>query len=466
MSSTINNAGTSPGENCTNIRTLLARVKSVSSVVLSCMRRNIYTNPDLAARVVSKLDLAKADSIADLGCGDGVFLEAIADRLLQTRTGILLDTLASHIYGVDIDPNRSTRTEMALNEKYGNPCYGWNVICGDVLSLDESVKFDAIVGNPPWVRIHHMDERTKELARNKFLLGKGIFDLYHLFIEKSVRLLKSGGQILIIIPEAFNYGPASQAAREYLSSQGDWSLTRISSDNFNPRAVIKPALLTFRKADVPHVAECSKGELKENIDSIATVTSGVPTGSDSVFIVKESVIQDWELEEHRLKPVIRGRDIRKGKKIGYNGRKVVWPYYKDSYGKWSIDDLKDSPNTLKYLRVYKSHLTTRPKLQNFVKRNPLHWYRFIDPNRHKSTATLKVILPDVFKSREYSRLENPDVIVHNTCFQIIPKVGFEQTLLNTMKSNVFWDFLKKRSRPIQNDYHRTSVSELKTLPLY
>jgi len=28
------------------------------------------------------------------------------------------------------------------------------------------------------------------------------------------------------------------------------------------------------------------------------------------------------------------------------------------------------------------------------------------------------------------------------------------------------DFLKKKSRPIQNDYYRTSVSELKTLPLY
>jgi hypothetical protein len=116
--------------------------------------------------------------------------------------------------------------------------------------------------------------------------------------------------------------------------------------------------------------------------------------------------------------------------------------------------------------VYKSHLTTRPKLENFVRRNPLHWYRFIDPNRHKSTATLKVILPDVFKSQEYSILENPDVIVHNTCFQIIPKVGLEQTLLDTMKSDVFWDFLKKKSRPIQNDYYRTSVSELKTLPLY
>jgi len=437
-----------------------------SSVVLSCMRRNIYTNPDLAAHVVSRLNLAKVISIADLGCGDGVFLEAVADRLLQIRPGLLLDTLASHLYGVDIDPNRSSQAEKTLNKKYGNPRTGWNVICADVLSLDESVKFDVIVGNPPWMRIHHIDERTKELARNNFILAKGIFDLYHLFIEKSVRLLKPGGQIAIIVPEGFKYGPASQSAREYLSSQGVWTLNQLSSDDFNPKAVIKPALLTFRKLALTNVAAPLKGESKKNIGSIAIVTSGVPTGSDSVFIVKESVVKYWALEGHRLRSVIRGRDIRKGTKSEYNGHKVVWPYYKDSYGKWSIDNLEDSPNTLKYLKVYKSHLMTRPKLEKFVKRNPLHWYRFIDPNRHQSTFTLKVILPDVFKSQEYSILENPDVIVHNTCFQIIPKVGLEQTLLNTMKCDAFWDALKTRSRSIQNDYHRTSVSELKTLPLY
>ncbi len=433
--------------------------------VLLCMRRNIYTRPDLAARIVLQLDLSPGMKIADLGCGDGVFLEAIVDRLIEADPLLTLDEVASSVFGVDIERSLASRATVRLRARYGSPTPNWNVISANALTLDETQRFDAITGNPPWMRIHHMDSATKALARGGFAVAKGAYDLYHLFIEKSVRLLKPGGQLAIVVPQALRFGPASAPTRELLSSEGEWTLSALSADEFSPRAIIRPALLTLRKL---RPVESNSGEpdaTAPTLGSMATVTTGVPTGSDSVFIVDECSAKRWRLEEHRLKPVVRGRDVRNGTASESNGFKMVWPYSRDTSGKWTIDDLSDAPNTLKYLETHRPRLSDRPRLASFVKRNPLHWYRFIDPNRHHPLPKLKIVVPDVFRKPAFGIIENPDVIVHNTCFQIIPRTGFERTLLDVVQSAGFWDVLRSNSRPLQNNYRRTSVSELKEMPL-
>ncbi len=430
------------------------------------MRRNIYTKSELAARIVAHLDLSPGMRIADLGCGEGVFLDAILDRLVELKRLWPQDSLAVSVTGVDVDESAAARARAMLLDRHGSHADLWSVRRADALALNEREQFDVITGNPPWMRLQHMDAATRELARARFAVARGAFDLYHLFIEKSVRLLKPGGQLAIVVPQALRFGPASAPARGLLSSEGVWSLSPLSADDFAPRALIRPALLTFRKLGASISKTSADRQDAPVIGSLATVTTGVPTGSDSVFIVNECTVRRWELEEHRLRDVVRGRDIRdaNGGKSASN-LKLIWPYSRNESDRWELDDLSDAPNTLRYLEAHRPHLSSRPRLAGFIRRNPLQWYRFIDPNRHHPHRKLRIVLPDVFRNSAFHVTDNPDVVVHNTCFQIIPNNGAEGALLDALQNPRLWDALRSNSRLLDKRYCRTSATELKSIPL-
>ncbi len=61
---------------------------------------------------------------------------------------------------------------------------------------------EIIIGNPPYVFMRDLDDKTLEIIKSKhFLCSVGQYDLSDIFIEQSLRILNSGGIIGIIIPE-------------------------------------------------------------------------------------------------------------------------------------------------------------------------------------------------------------------------------------------------------------------------
>jgi type I restriction-modification system DNA methylase subunit len=69
--------------------------------------------------------------------------------------------------------------------------------------------FDAVIGNPPYVRIHELDLTSKEYYSKNFKSAQGQFDLYQLFYEKSINLIKDKSLIGFITSNKFcatNYG--------------------------------------------------------------------------------------------------------------------------------------------------------------------------------------------------------------------------------------------------------------------
>lgn len=78
--------------------------------------------------------------------------------------------------------------------------------------------FDAVIGNPPWVRVHRIPPRERESLRQRYRCfraggwesgaarahaGRGFaaqIDLAALFIERSVRLLRPGAVLALVVP--------------------------------------------------------------------------------------------------------------------------------------------------------------------------------------------------------------------------------------------------------------------------
>ncbi|MDD4127942.1 MAG: Eco57I restriction-modification methylase domain-containing protein, partial [Methanomicrobium sp.] len=79
--------------------------------------------------------------------------------------------------------------------------------------------FDAVIGNPPYVRQEILGAEFKNYAKAHYTVYHGIGDLYTYFIEKGVSLLNSNGQFSYIVANKWlraNYG---KPLREWMFNQ-------------------------------------------------------------------------------------------------------------------------------------------------------------------------------------------------------------------------------------------------------
>ena len=77
----------------------------------------------------------------------------------------------------------------------------WNIINQDYLKAKSEVRYDFIVGNPPYIAYPDLPKDVqKELNEKYESCKKGKFDYCYAFIEKSYSELKKNGSLVYIIP--------------------------------------------------------------------------------------------------------------------------------------------------------------------------------------------------------------------------------------------------------------------------
>ncbi len=211
------------------------------------MRGAFYTPYEIAALIVSKTldelvhNKVSQPRILDMGCGTGVFLSAAAHKLKEMHfsdNAILHDML----HGTDVDSLSATITKAILQVELGlsiEEFSNLNSIKTEDIIFDEfgndlfrtrneSSLFDAVVMNPPYDRLKADggNKSEKELVAKKIKFVKqstifknssqGSIDLYRLFIDKSISLLKPTGVIGAIVPMTFMADKSASAIRRKL----------------------------------------------------------------------------------------------------------------------------------------------------------------------------------------------------------------------------------------------------------
>jgi type I restriction-modification system DNA methylase subunit len=155
--------------------------------------------------------------------------------------------LANNVFGVDLDPQAVEITMMNLylqalegekggpNRQLPLPSLMSNIRCGNSLvstdihengSLSVAQRrainpfdwssstngfgeilvgggFDAIVGNPPYIRIQNLDSPQVEYFNSRYQAATGKYDIYVLFIEMAAQLLRDQGVLGMILPNKF-----------------------------------------------------------------------------------------------------------------------------------------------------------------------------------------------------------------------------------------------------------------------
>lgn len=116
-----------------------------------------------------------------------------------------------------------------------------NLKCTDFLLDNSDVKFNYIIGNPPYY------ELSKEI-KYKSKLIKGRYNIYALFVEKCINLLENNGLLCFIIPQTLMTSPSFSLTRDFIKSNCN-ILEIINLNNFSNDVSQDVNIYIFQKVD-------------------------------------------------------------------------------------------------------------------------------------------------------------------------------------------------------------------------
>lgn len=384
--------------------------------------------------------------ILDMACGSGSFLIRAYDELLnyhaaQRSKPVLeldqwerLPILTGNIFGVDLDmqaveiarlnllirslAQRETLPSLANNVRQGNslisgakaelrPYFGDRWREKKPFNWEEEFDtimgeggFDVVIGNPPYVRIQSLPREDANYYREKYESAFGSFDIYVLFLEKAVELLKPGGRLGFITSGKFLKAEYGKRIQQLLHEKCVVeNIVDLSAQQVFADATTYPAIVVLRKGEgdeplrytsvpasllissaiqpidmaaLPSAKAAQEAVVKgfwppvsaegdslleklsamsEPLGKVADrIFQGLVTGADKVFIVEkrgepnEEMIRvfslatstEHELEMALLKPLLTGKNV--SRYYSLEPRQLLLFPYRISHSKASLID--------------------------------------------------------------------------------------------------------------------------------
>ena len=158
--------------------------------------------------------------VMENSCGNGAFLCEVVKRYCKNANNTNLKRgLETYIHGIEIDKNAYNQCIENLNSiaaEYGLHNVNWDIKNADTLTVDAfNGKMDYVIGNPPYVRVHNL-ENYDAVKKYKFAEG-GMTDLFLVFFEIGFNMLKTGGKLCYITPSSWINSVAGGVLRKYIS---------------------------------------------------------------------------------------------------------------------------------------------------------------------------------------------------------------------------------------------------------
>ena len=214
-----------------------------------------YTPLFIVEYLVGRLHLNSNSKILDPACGSGTFLVHSLKELAQ-KTHISPNLIVeNNLYGLDINPFATQLTSMNLllgTLKCKRKPMNLNIIAADAL-VDRKIsnsklftsrtfrkeanqnvrnltkffnhnknKFDAVIGNPPYLCFGLRSNKGLKKIYQDFIRKRWKYSAeykisyYPLFIERSIELLKNQGQLAFILPDSFLVGRYFSLIRKHI----------------------------------------------------------------------------------------------------------------------------------------------------------------------------------------------------------------------------------------------------------
>ncbi len=196
------------------------------------LRGGYYTPKEITDFICSWAIREKDTQILEPSCGDGNFVEACINRLLEI--GVKQKDLYGKLKGIELFPKEAKKASLRANSFGLNSDTIVNSDFFNYISKNSEDKFDVVVGNPPFIRYQNFPEEHRaiaiEMMRNLGLSPNKLTNIWVPFLVIGSSLLKEKGRLGMVIPaELFQVKYAGE--------------TRVFLSNFFERITI----ITFKK---------------------------------------------------------------------------------------------------------------------------------------------------------------------------------------------------------------------------
>lgn len=318
--------------------------------------------------------------------------------------------------------------------------------------LEDTKGFNAIVGNPPYVRIQNFVKYSPEeieYYRSKkspyTYSKKDLFDKYYLFIERAINLLCKGGRVGYIVPHKFFIVKGGKKLRGYITNTT--SLDRIihfgvtqlfpnrstytaivvlvrqekekldfsridnlgSIDVFETTPIIQYSNGSFNSAPWVFVSEAADKLFHRIVSSgtvplktVAEIPVGLQTSADPIYIftpTKDDATHyyfskndtEFKVEKGICKPSLYDVSFNNFETVTANGQ-MIFPYeiIGDSATVISEEDFENNyPDCWAYLNLFKADLEKRS-----ISGKEPKWYQYgRNQSLTKFHSTGKIVFP-------------------------------------------------------------------------
>ncbi len=200
-----------------------------------------FTPPELVSALTAWAVRSPSDRVLEPAAGEAAFLLAAIRRLRSLGSS----DPSRAVLGVEIDPQAWAETNRALKEA-GEPA---SVIRGDFfeLSPEDVTPFNAVVGNPPYIRYHRFKGEARRRSQLAAAAGgvvlSGLASSWAAFVIHASRFLAPDGRLAFVLPAELLYADYADPVREFLLRRfGAVSVVTFNESVF-PGAMIDTVLL-------------------------------------------------------------------------------------------------------------------------------------------------------------------------------------------------------------------------------
>lgn len=468
--------------------------------------------------------------VADIACGTGAFLYTLAQKIKTKSLKSYSEIFKENIFGLDISEYTIQRAKLLLsllavsNGEDENE-FDFNLEIGNALSFCWEEKgidsFDAVIGNPPYVRAKNLSEENKKLLSNWEVTKTGNPDLYIPFFEIGLKYLKPNGILGYITVNTFKRSVNARSLRDFFK-RNQFDLTILdfgSSQVFKNKSTYtcivfieknKSNSINYQKVTIENIQNKNinnfnsinysllnnkKGWLLNKATVLETIhkieSTGIPLGekypirnglatlSNDVFIFKpvdedEKYFYHQNGKLHKIEKQIC-RDIIKPNRLKYEAEiptlkeQIIFPYHKENI-QGNLFDLK--PNKIRVFdeKYFEENFPNafaylegnKKQLLNRDKgkNKKYKWFEF-GRTQALNDFGKKLLFPYMAGQPYFVYTDQKDLLLYAGYAVYFDSERELKVLKRILESEIFWYYIKQTSKPYSGNYFALAKNYVK-----
>ena len=284
-------------------------------------------------------------------------LDSLKNNIITKADEVKLHSLAEEIKHLDLIQEKLSNISMSSNSYF----FLWHTWFSEVFNRPSKQGFDIMIGTPPYIQLQDDNGKLAKIYKTmKFNTFNSMGDIYQLFYETGIKLLRKSGHLCYITSNKWMRAGYGESSRKYFSEHTQPKiLVDLAGEKVFENATVDVNILLLQKAAYTQNTCALRGGLdclenrsdlakqsgqsiifpkngnswvilsdieqriKQKIEAAGTplkewdikIYRGILTGCNDAFIInkekRDELIKKCPKSAEIIRPILRGRDIKR-----------------------------------------------------------------------------------------------------------------------------------------------------------